>query len=79
MSEIMRRYFDSSASIGMHGPTDARIPWSAESLLDDMEHTGIHGALVWHWLAREYDPGYGNRVLLEETADARPSASVLGV
>lgn len=68
MPETSRRYLDSCASIGMHGPTDARIPWSVDSLLDDMAHAGIHGALVWHWLAREYDPDYGNRVLLEETA-----------
>ena len=69
MSDRPIRYLDSCASIGMHGPTDARVPWKSSALLDDMEHTGIHGALVWHWLAREYDPGYGNRVLLEETAE----------
>jgi len=69
MPAAPRRYLDSCASIGMHGPTDARVPWSAASLLDDMDHAGIHGALVWHWLAREYDPGFGNDVLLEETAD----------
>jgi predicted TIM-barrel fold metal-dependent hydrolase len=62
------RYLDCCASIGMHGPTDARIPWKKQALLDDMRHTGIHGALVYHWLAREYDPGYGNRSLLEEIA-----------
>ncbi|WP_420454335.1 amidohydrolase family protein [Rubrivirga sp.] len=62
-------YLDSCASIGMNGPTDARVLWKPSSLLADLEHAGIHGALVWHWLAREYDPGYGNRVLLEEVAD----------
>jgi len=64
-----RRYLDSCASIGMHGPNDARVPWKTSDLLDDMEYAGIHGALVWHWLAREYAPAYGNRVLLEETAE----------
>ena len=62
------RYLDCHASLGMHGPTDARVPWKREALLADMRHAGIHGALVYHWLAREYDPGYGNRVLLEEIA-----------
>ncbi|MFQ5569379.1 MAG: amidohydrolase family protein [Rhodothermales bacterium] len=62
------RYLDCHASLGMHGPTDARVPWKRSSLLDDMRHAGIHGALVWHWTAREYDPGYGNRLLLEEIA-----------
>jgi len=62
------RYLDCHASFGMHGPTDARIPWKRASLLADMQHTGIHGSLVYHWLAREYEPAYGNRVLLEEVA-----------
>lgn len=62
------RYIDSCASIGMHGPTDARVPWKTTDLLSDMAHTGIHGTLVWHWLAREYHQGYGNRVLLEEVS-----------
>lgn len=65
----MLRYLDCHASLGMHGPTDARVPWKAQSLLSDMRHAGIHGALVYHWLAREYDPGYGNRQLLEAIAE----------
>ena len=60
------RYLDSCCSIGMHGPTDGRIPWKVDDLLADMRHAGLHGALVWHWLAREYNPGYGNDALLDE-------------
>ncbi len=67
-SRSSMKYLDSCASIGMHGPTDARVPWKVDSLLSDMEHTGIHGALVYHWTAREYDPSYGNRKLMEEIA-----------
>jgi predicted TIM-barrel fold metal-dependent hydrolase len=63
---MSRVYIDCHASIGKHGPTDARIPWRTASLLDDMQHTGIHASLVYHWLAREYDPGFGNRALMEE-------------
>lgn len=63
------RYLDCHASLGMHGPTDRRISWKTEDLLRDLQHTGIHGALVYHWTAREYDSGYGNRRLLEEIAD----------
>jgi predicted TIM-barrel fold metal-dependent hydrolase len=62
------RYLDCHASIGMHGPTDARIPWKVNALLDDMRHVGIHGALVYHWMAREYDPSYGNHILMQEIA-----------
>ena len=67
-SPSLMPYLDCHASLGMHGPTDARVRWKRSSLLDDMRHVGIHGSLVYHWLAREYDPGYGNRVLMEETA-----------
>jgi predicted TIM-barrel fold metal-dependent hydrolase len=63
-----RRYIDSCASIGKHGPTDGRFRWSAEHLLDDMAHTGIDASLVWHWIAREYAPTHGNEILMEETA-----------
>ena len=63
-----RRYLDSCCSIGMHGPTDVRVPWKPSALLGDLRHAGIHGALVWHWTAREYSPVYGNRVLLDEIA-----------
>lgn len=62
------RYLDCHASIGKHGPTDARVPWKKSELLSDMRHSGLHGALVYHWTAREYDPGHGNRRLLEEIA-----------
>ncbi len=63
------QYFDSCASFGMNGPVDGRIPWKKESLLEDMRHTGIHASLVFHWTAREYDPMYGNRRLIEEIGD----------
>ena len=59
-------YFDSYAMVGPRGQKDPRAPWSTEHLLDEMEHSGIHAALVTHGLAREYDPSYGNRLLLEE-------------
>ncbi len=61
-------YLDCHASLGMHGPTDIRVPWKRAALLSDLQHAGLHGALVWHWLAREYNPVYGNRVLMEEVA-----------
>jgi len=31
-----------------------------------MEHCGIHGTLISHRLAREYDPVYANRLPLDE-------------
>jgi len=59
-------YLDALARIGKMGPKDEKIPWKAETLLMEMEHCGIHGALVYHSVAREYDPAYGNRMLMEE-------------
>ena len=53
----------------MAGPVDERIPWKKQQLLEDMEHTGIHGSLVYHWLSREYDPSYGNKELLDLCQD----------
>jgi len=64
MSELV--YIDSWAVVGKPGPKDPETPWSTEDLLADMERCGIHGALVSHALAREYDPVYGNRLLLDE-------------
>jgi predicted TIM-barrel fold metal-dependent hydrolase len=59
-------YIDCFASFGKRGPKDARAAWEKERLLEEMEHCGIHGALVFHNLAHEYDPMYGNRLLMHE-------------
>lgn len=63
-----RLYLDCTTSLGKHGTTDARVPHNLRDLLANMEHAGIHGALVWHWLAQEYDPMFGNQVLMQEIA-----------
>jgi predicted TIM-barrel fold metal-dependent hydrolase len=60
------RYFDSYAVVGPRGKKDPRELWRTEDLLSEMEHCGIQGALITHGLAREYDPAYGNRLLMEE-------------
>ncbi len=62
-------YIDCFASFGKRGPKDERAAWEKERLLDEMEYCGIHGALVHHNLAREYDPMYGNRLLMREIKD----------
>ncbi len=61
-----RTYLDCYAMVGKRGPKDVETPWETEVLLDEMEWCGIHGALVAHWTAKEYDPIYGNRMLLRE-------------
>jgi predicted TIM-barrel fold metal-dependent hydrolase len=61
-----RIYFDCSAMIGKRGAKDVETMYATEDLLEEMEWSGIHGALVAHWLGKEYDPSYGNRKLLKE-------------
>ena len=59
-------YFDCHAVVGKRGEKDPAQIWRTEDLLQEMQHCGISGALVYHGLAREYDCAYGNRLLLDE-------------
>jgi predicted TIM-barrel fold metal-dependent hydrolase len=61
-----RMYFDCYAMVGKRGPKDVETAWRTETLLEEMEWCGIQGALVAHWLGKEYDPAYGNRKLVQE-------------
>jgi predicted TIM-barrel fold metal-dependent hydrolase len=61
-----RRYFDCSTMVGRRGPKDEETRYTTEDLLEEMAWCGIHGALVAHWLGKEYDPAYSNRKLLRE-------------
>jgi predicted TIM-barrel fold metal-dependent hydrolase len=61
-----RIYLDCNTMVGKRGPKDIETPYETEDLLAEMEWCGIHGALVAHWTAKEYDPMYGNRMLMRE-------------
>ena len=61
-----RLYIDSYAMIGKKGAKDVEARYEAEDLIEEMEWCGIHGAFVAHSVAKEYDPTYGNRLLLKE-------------
>jgi predicted TIM-barrel fold metal-dependent hydrolase len=61
-----RIYIDCNTMVGKRGPKDIETPYETEDLLEEMEWCGIHGALVAHWTAREYDPMYGNRMLMRQ-------------
>ncbi len=61
-------YLDCFALVGRRVPRDAREAWTTEQLLHEMEHCGIHGALVTHETARFYDPTFGNEELMKEVA-----------
>ena len=63
------QYFDSFSFFGKRPVEDTEEPWSREHVLDLMNRCGIDAAMVYHSLAKEYNPNYGNRVLLEEIAN----------
>jgi predicted TIM-barrel fold metal-dependent hydrolase len=71
-----RIYLDSYAYVGKRGPKDVEAQFETEVLLDEMEWCGIHGTLIAHSTAKEYDPMYGNRMLLGEL---RKSSRLYGV
>ena len=58
--------FDGNAFFGMRS---LRLPGSfykKEDLLRKMDEYGIEKALVYHSMAKEYDPQVGNQILLDE-------------
>jgi len=61
-----RMYLDSYATVGKRGPKDIEAYFETGILLEEMEWCGIHGAFVAHAMAKEYDPIYGNKMLLHE-------------
>lgn len=61
-----RLYIDCHAMVGKKGPKDVETQYETEVLIDEMEWAGIHGALIAHSTAKEYDPTIGNRLLLRE-------------
>lgn len=73
---MTREYIDCYAMVGRKGPKDVETQYETEVLLEEMEWCGIHGALIAHSVAKEYDPMYGNRMLLDEL---RKSPRLFGV
>ncbi len=63
-------FFDCHVWVGPCGPKDARQRYRVDELLAEMRHCRIHAALVTENLAREYDPMFGNRRLMQELADS---------
>ncbi|MFH0991693.1 MAG: amidohydrolase family protein [bacterium] len=61
-----RLYIDSYAMVGKRGPKDVEAACETNELLEEMAWCGIQGALIAHSVAKEYDPIYGNRLLVQE-------------
>lgn len=63
--------FDSLATFGPYPSRPRQEPWRLQSLLDDMDHYGIHAALVRHAQCFHHDAMQGNRRLIDEIAPHR--------
>ncbi len=74
-----RIYLDSYAYVGKRGPKDVEAQYTTETLLEEMEWCGIQGAFVAHSVAKEYDPMFGNRMLMKELKKSKRLFGVWGV
>ena len=63
--------FDVNCMVGHRGPRQPGDYVTAEGLLREMDHCGIHAALAFHSLARSYDAEVGNKRLVEEIRGQR--------
>lgn len=63
------KFFDCNCEIGMRGIVYPGSFYKVEDLAARMEYYGIEKALVYHSMAREYNPGEGNKMLMEEIKD----------
>jgi len=59
-------FFDSNCMIGRRTEREPGEIWRVDQLLEDMAYFGIARTLVFHALAKEYNPAVGNERLLEE-------------
>lgn len=63
------QYFDCNSSFGMRGIVEPGSFHKAGDLAERMRHCGIKKALVYHSMAREYNPAVGNGMLMKEIID----------
>lgn len=59
-------FFDCNCSFGMRGILNPGSFYKVEDLLSRMSRYGIKRALVYHSMAREYNPSTGNQMLVDE-------------
>ncbi len=60
------KFFDCNCCFGMRSIVDPGSFHKAEDLKKRMRHYGINRALVYHSMAREYNPIIGNNMLAQE-------------
>ena len=59
-------YFDCNCVIGMRKVLNPGSFYKVEDLVERMKYYGIQKALVYHTMAREYNPATGNGLLMDE-------------
>jgi predicted TIM-barrel fold metal-dependent hydrolase len=59
-------YFDCSCIAGRRNIIDPGSFYKVEDIVKKMEYYGIDKALVYHSMAREYDPKTGNEMLMKD-------------
>lgn len=42
---------------------------NAQEMVEELDYCGIHSAVVYHQSAHDLDPGWGNRIITEESAN----------
>jgi len=65
---VQRLYFDVHAAIGRQNHRDPHTPYLGETLIDDLDYTRVHGALVNSLVARDYSYVLGNAQVREAVA-----------
>lgn len=61
-------FFDCNCMLGRFGVPQPGSYFTVEELLQQMDYFGIAEALVYHSLAKEYSPDFGNKLLMREIA-----------
>jgi Predicted metal-dependent hydrolase of the TIM-barrel fold len=62
----MLEFFDCNCSFGMRGIVEPGSFHKVDDLMNRMKHYGIKKALIYHSMAREYNPVVGNKMLMDE-------------
>ena len=60
------RYFDCSCVLGRRTVRNPGSFFKTEELVRKMGYYGVENALVYHSMAKEYNPAVGNQLLMEE-------------
>ncbi|MDF2670334.1 MAG: hypothetical protein K0R67_2640 [Paenibacillus sp.] len=68
MSLDRLQYFDCNVNVGKIAYKHPLQMWRTEDLIEELDRSGIAGALVYHGMAKSHSPAYGNRLLAGELA-----------